>query len=172
MSALDAVYARARALTGEGCLLRPDRAARALFVCDLPARDKDLSFRAREALEKAGFSAADEGALWRLDLTKAAREALIASVPRRELPACAMEAYLPALSLCRSLLSRGDTPADAQPWPPLRQTLLMLHAGRMDALVAALSADTALLKRAHTPLPTAAAYLILNELSLKEAFLC
>ena len=54
-------------------------------------------------------------------------------------------------------------PARDQPWPPIRQTLLLLAAGDRQRLWQTLSAQTALCKRTHAPLPAAAAYAIMED---------
>ena len=89
-------------------------------------------------------------------------------MPRRSLPARVPDELLPLLSLCRSLLSQGDVPARDQPWPPIRQTLLLLAAGDRQRLWQTLSAQTALCKRTHAPLPAAAAYAIMKDALGKE----
>ena len=82
---------------------------------------------------------------------------------RRSLPARVPDELLPLLSLCRSLLSQGDVPARDQPWPPIRQTLLLLAAGDRQRLWQTLSAQTALCKRTHATLSAAAAYAIMED---------
>lgn len=149
-------------LRGAG-FLRRDRDARALFITDYPQRSADAP-AVLAALVRAGFDVADETGLWRIDLSPARQKALIDSLPRRALPEHASDELLPLLSLCRSLLSQGDVPAAAQPWPPIRQTLLLLAAGDRRRLWQTLSAQTARRKRAHEPLPSAAAYLVLEAL--------
>ena len=116
-----------------------------------------------EALTGAGFAVTCERGLWRIDLSPWRQAALIDSLPRRSLPARVPDELLPLLSLCRSLLSQGDVPARDQPWPPIRQTLLLLAAGDRQRLWQTLSAQTALCKRTHAPLPAAAAYAIMKD---------
>lgn len=163
MSQLSLLQDEIRAhLRGAG-FLRRDRDARALFITDYPQRSADAP-DVLAALVRAGFDAADENGLWRIDLSPARQKALMDSLPRRALPEHVPEDMLPLLSLCRSLLSQGDVPAAAQPWPVIRQTLLLLAAGDRKRLWQTLSAQTARCKRAHEPLPSAAAYLMLEEL--------
>lgn len=154
MSALDGFRTELRALLGDGVFLRRDRTMRVLFVCDAPRRRPDPE-SLRAALNDAGYEAEEENGLWRIDLSPARRIAwLTALAPGR------MPEDLRLASLCRSLLRSEATPPERQPWPILRQTLLYLDAGETDRLFDALSGEIALRKRAHAPLPTAAAYLI------------
>ena len=154
MSALDGFRAEVRALLGDGVFVRRDRTMRALFICDAPRRLEDPE-GALERLIAAGYDAAEENGLWRIDLSPVRRAAwLSALAPAR--PPCDLR----LAHLCRSILAPGETAPDLQPWPPIRMTLLCLDAGETERLIAALSAEIAALKRAHAPLPTAAAYLI------------
>ena len=148
MSCLGSIQDEIRAhLRGAG-FLRRDRDARALFITDYPLRNDDAP-AVLEALTGAGFAVTCERGLWRIDLSPWRQAALIDSLPRR--------------SLCRSLLSQGNVPARDQPWPPIRQTLLLLAAGDRQRLWQTLSAQTALCKRTHAPLPAAAAYAIMED---------
>ena len=162
MSCLGSIQDEIRAhLRGAG-FLRRDRDARVLFITDYPLRNDDAP-AVLEALTGAGFAVTCERGLWRIDLSPWRQAALIDSLPRRSLPARVPDELLPLLSLCRSLLSQGNVPARDQPWPPIRQTLLLLAAGDRQRLWQTLSAQTALCKRTHAPLPAAAAYAIMED---------
>lgn len=162
MSCLGSIQDEIRAhLRGAG-FLRRDRDARVLFITDYLLRNDDAP-AVLEALTGAGFAVTCERGLWRIDLSPWRQAALIDSLPRRSLPARVPDELLPLLSLCRSLLSQGDVPARDQPWPPIRQTLLLLAAGDRQRLWQTLSAQTALCKRTHAPLPAAAAYAIMED---------
>ena len=165
MTALDVFRRELRALLGPAVLLRRDRAMRALFICDAPRRMPDAA-PLRAALTAAGYEIAEENGLWRIDLSAPRRAAWIGAL----LPGPAPED--PALrSLCRSLRA-AETPAPQdQPWPPIRQTLLWLDAGETGALLRALSAEIAVCKRRHAPLPVAAACLI-EHACTKEETVC
>ena len=154
MSALDAFRNELRALLGPGVFLRRDRTMRALFVCDAPRRLADAA-APLEKLASAGYLAADEGTLWRIDLSPSLRQRLIAALKPGPAP---KDPFL--RSLCRSLRAQGDIAPEQQPWPPIRNALLRLDAGETDQLTAELAAGIAVLKRTHAPLPLAAAYLI------------
>ena len=137
MSCLGSIQDEIRAhLRGAG-FLRRDRDARALFITDYPLRNDDAP-AVLEALTGAGFAVTCERGLWRIDLSPWRQAALIDSLPRRSLPA-------------------------RVPWPPIRQTLLLLAAGDRQRLWQTLSAQTALCKRTHAPLPAAAAYAIMED---------
>ena len=154
MSALEPYRHELRALLGPSVLLRRDRAMRALFVCDAPRRLPDAAARLK-ALTAAGFQVTEEGALWRIDLSPARQSLLIAGLTPGPAPE---EPFL--RSLCRSLRAQGSVPPEAQPWPPIRNVLFRLDAGEINQLAAELAAYIAVRKRAHAPLPLAAAYLI------------
>ena len=154
MSALDPFRDELRALLGSRVLLRRDRAMRAHIVCDAPRRLDDPD-EARKRMERRGYTAETEETLWRIDLSPARREDFIAALRPGNPPA-----DLRLRSLCRSLRAQGEVPPGSQPWPPIRQTLILLDAGQSDSLAEALSAQLAVIKRTHAPLPLAAAYLI------------
>lgn len=160
MSTLSALRLEVRTYLDGRCFLRRDRDARALFITDYPRCRAD-AMQAHENLVRAGFEVTQQNGLWRIDLAPARCAAFIAAVAPRPLPD---SAPLPVLTLCRSLLSQGDVPPDRQPWPPLRSLLLHLEEGRLAPLVRDLSADIAVLKRTHAPLPSAAAYILIEEI--------
>jgi len=165
MSALDAFRQELRARLGAEVFLRRDQAARALFICDAPRRLADFE-TAKCQLEQLGYDVREENRLWRIDLSPVRQAAYLRSLPHPPLSGS------PEMrSLCRSLLSQGEPPPAAQPWPWIRLTLLCLDAGQYDRLYQELSAAAATLKRTHAPLPAAAAYLILNALQ-KEELIC
>ena len=153
MSALEPFRAELRALLGKGVLLRRDRAMRALFVCDA-GRLADAG-EARRRILAAGYVICDEGALWRIDLSLERRAQWIGSLAPGPLPADGA-----LRSLCRSILSRQAPEPAEQPWSLIRAALLYLDAGERERLIAELSAQVAILKRTHAPLPAAAAYII------------
>lgn len=154
MTALQPLRDALRACLGPRVLLRRDQTMRALFLCDAPRRLPDAANR-RARLEAAGFAVTEENGLWRVDLSPARQIAFLAACAPGSLPR-----DIALRSLCRSLLAPGDTPPERQPWPPVRQTLLCLDAGDTPRLLRELRAAAAVCKRRHTPLPTAAAYLI------------
>ena len=139
-----------------------------IIRCETPMRPPCWTPAAARDTTGAGFAITCERGLWRIDLSPWRQAALIDSLPRRSLPARVPDELLPLLSLCRSLLSQGDVPARDQPWPPIRQTLLLLAAGDRQRLWQTLSAQTALCKRTHAPLPAAAAYAIMEDTLGKE----
>ena len=156
MSALEPIRDELRALLGPAVLLRRDQAVRALFICDAPRRLPNAA-EIHAQLLNAGFAVAEERGLWRVDLNDARRAAFVRACAPHSLPRD------PALySLCRSLLSQGETPPGLQPWPLIRLTLLRLDAGETARLARELSSQIAILKRNHAPLPTAVAHLIAN----------
>lgn len=152
MSALDTLRAELRACLGPDVFLKRDRDMRALFVCG----------KAPGALN--GYEIWREGTLYRVDLTPEGQRAFLQSLTPGPMPADLRWAHL-----CRCLLT-GE-PAPEQPWEPVRQTLLLLDAGEYERLHALLTADTAIRKRTHAPLPVACAYLI-QEHFAKEESLC
>lgn len=160
MSCLGILQTEIRAhLDGAG-FLRRDRDARALFVTDYPQRNPDAS-AVGQCLFDNGFSVSEEGKLWRIDLTPSRQRMWIDALPHHALPERISDELLPLASLCRSLLASGDVPSCDQPWPMIRQTLLLSDSGEKQRLWQVLSAQTAIYKRTHTPLPTAAAYIII-----------
>ena len=160
MSCLEILQTEIRAhLDGAG-FLRRDRDARALFVTDYPQRNSDAS-AARQRLFDNGFSVSEENNLWRIDLTPDRQRTWIDTLPRCALPEHIPDELLPLASLCRSLLASGDATSCDQPWPIIRQTLLLSDSSEKQRLWQVLSAQTAICKRTHTPLPTAAAYIII-----------
>lgn len=164
MSALDAFRTEVRALLGPAPFLRRDLAERALFITDAPRR-LDGAEDCLARLTARGYRVEEARGLWRIDLSPARQAAFIRSLSPGDFPRD------PRLrSLCRSLLSRDPCPPEQQPWPPIRQTLLLLDAGDLNALCDRLCADAALRKRAHAPLPAAAASLIMN--AVKEVSPC
>ena len=160
MSCLEILQTEIRAhLDGAG-FLRRDRDARALFVTDYPQRNLDAP-AAKQRLFDNGFSVSEENNLWRIDLTPSRQRMWIDTLPRRALPERIPDELLSLASLCRSLLASGDVPSCDQPWPMIRQTLLLSDSSEKQRLWQVLSAQTAICKRTHTPLPTAAAYIII-----------
>lgn len=171
MSYLSAFQQEIRAhLRGAG-FLRRDRDARALFITDYPLRNADAA-AAKARLEQSGFEVTDGNGLWRIDLNAARRAAFLRSLPRTLPPAQAPDALLPLCSLCRSLLSHEPPPPEAQPWPPIRQTLLLLAAREHARLWQQLSTQIAACKRQHQPLPACAAYIIIEEIFQQEVSAC
>ena len=150
MSALDAFRVELRACLGPDVFLKRDRDMRALFVCG----------KAPEALE--GYEIWREGPLFRVDLAPDRQRAFIQSLSPGPRPRDPRWAHL-----CRCLLTAE--PAPEQPWPPIRQTLLLLDAGEYERLLPLLTADLALRKRAHAPLPAACAYLIQQHFAKEES---
>ncbi len=160
MSCLEILQTEIRAhLDGAG-FLRRDRDARALFATDYPQRNPDAP-AAKQRLFDNGFSVSEENNLWRIDLTPDRQKTWIGALPHHALPEHIPDELLPLASLCRSLLANGDVSSDNQPWPMIRQTLLLSDSGEKQRLWQTLSAQTAVCKRAYAPLPTAAAYVII-----------
>ena len=152
MSALDTFRQEVRARLGPDVFLKRDRDMRALFVCT--ADPGSLT----------GYAIRREGALYRLDAAAARQRAFIAGLEPGPLPRDLRWAHL-----CRCLLAAE--PAPEQPWEPIRQTLLLLDVGDTERLMRLLTADTAIRKRTHAPLPAACAYLI-EQYFNKEASTC
>lgn len=166
MSVLEPWRKELRARLGTNCFLHRDQAARALFVCDYPRRCPQPDAMAA-ALTALGYTVESGSQLWRIDLSPARREqALSAFSPHPDAP------LPPELrSLCRSLRASPPPPLSCQPWPPLRTTLLLLDAGFPSRLFTILSAEVAVRKRTHAPLPAAAANII-EEFFVKERSKC
>ena len=157
MSMLCALRQSARALLPGDCFLRRDQQLRALFVTDFPRRHADLKEKALDHLQSGGFSVTEDKGLWLLDLNEKAQQEWLSSLPA---PVIKDELPLEISALCRSLLSRGVTPAADQPWEAVKRTLLRLDAGEMSLLLNELRALCAQYKRQHVPLPTAIVTLI------------
>ncbi len=150
MSALDAFRGELRACLGPEVFLKRDRDMRALFVC------------ARDPGAPAGYAVGREGAVFRVDAAPARQRAFIAGLRPGPQPRDLRWAHL-----CRCLLTQA--PAPEQPWEPIRQTLLLLDAGETERLLRLLTADTAIRKRTHGPLPAACAYLIQEHFAKEES---
>lgn len=159
MSMLDAWRQRARALLPGECFLRRDQQLRALFVTDFPRRHVDSAEKARILLLENGFTVAESKGLWLLDLHPDAQTELITALPAPEIPDALP---LEIISLCRSLLSRGATDANNQPWEAVKLTLLRLDANEIHLLIPELRALTAQYKRQKMPLPTAIVSLLVQ----------
>lgn len=171
MSYLSTIQQEIRAhLRGAG-FLRRDRDARALFITDYPLRNADAA-TVKAGLAQSGFDVLDADGLWRIDLNAARRAAFVGALPRPLLPARVPDDLLPLHALCRSLLSREAPPPDMQPWPPIRQTLLLLAARDYEKLWRQLSTQIAACKRQHQPLPVCAAYIIIEEIFHQEVSSC
>ena len=157
MSMLCALRQSARALLPGDCFLRRDQQLRVLFVTDFPRRHADMKEEALENLRAGGFTVTPDKGLWLLDLNEKAQKEWLSSLPA---PVIKDGLPLEIAALCRSLLSRGPTPAQDQPWEAVKRTLLRLDAGEMPLLLNELRALCAQYKRLHTPLPTAIVTLI------------
>ena len=122
---------------------------RALFVCG------------RDPGAPVGYDVLREGAVFRLDPAPARQRAFIQSLRPGPQPRDLRWAHL-----CRCLLT--EAPPPEQPWEPIRQTLLLLDAGENERLLRLLTADLAIRKRTHGPLPAACAYLIQDHFAKEE----
>lgn len=160
MSTLSALRQSARALLPGACFLRRDQQLRALFVTDFPRRQPDLISDALQKLQSGGFQITEEKGLWLIDLSPKAQIDFILSLPAPEIRT---DLPLEIKSLCRSLLSQGVTPAEMQPWEPVKRTLTRLDAGETALLLPELSALLAQYKRQKSPLPTAIVSLLNQE---------
>ncbi len=159
MSTLSALRQSARALLPGECFLRRDQQLRALFVTDFPRRHASDAEKTRLLLQENGFVITEEKGLWLLDLSPSAQQRFISALP----PPAADRILPPEIyALCRSLLSRGETPPEAQPWEAVRLALLRLDAREEHLLIPALQALTAQYKRQKQPLPTAVVSLLLH----------
>ena len=165
MSTLCSLRQSARALLPGDCFLRRDQQLRALFVTDFPRRQPAMAENARLTLQENGFSITEEKVLWLIDLSTAAQAAWISQLPAPTVPA---NLPLEIASLCRSLLAKGVTPPEIQPWEAVRLTLLRLDAKEEHLLIPALQVLTAQYKRQKRPLPTAVVSLLTN----REDFSC
>lgn len=160
MSTLSALRQSARALLPGECFLRRDQQLRALFVTDFPRRHAPEAGSVRLALQEGGFEVTEEKGLWLLDLGPSAQQRFIASLPA---PVISRTLSPEIYSLCRSLLSRGATPPENQPWEAVRLTLLRLDAKEAHLLIPTLQALTAQYKRQKQPLPTVVVSLLLAQ---------
>lgn len=149
MSALDAFRQELRACLGPDAFLKRDRDMRALFVCG------------RDPGTPEGYEITREGSVFRIDLSPVRQRAFIGGLTPGPAPADPRWAHL-----CRCLLTAE--PAPEQPWEPIRRTLLLLDAGEYERLLAFLTADAAIRKRRHAPLPAACAYLIQEHFAKEE----
>lgn len=160
MSTLSVLRQSTRALLPGDCFLRRDQQLRALFVTDFPRRQPDLAEETQKKLQSAGFEITEEKGLWLIDLCPQARFDFIAALP---VPEIRSDLPLEIKSLCRSLLSQGATPAEMQPWEPVKRTLTRLDTGETELLIQELSALLAQYKRQKLPLPTAIVSLLNEE---------
>ena len=153
---------------GVSCFIRRCRSADALFVSDASLRTDDpLQLLDRLSSSGSWCAQIDHGLL-KIDPSPSAWLSLMRQMPYPK-DLCPKQTARPILTAWALRLCLADTPAEQQPYAPLRQTLKRLDAKEYDLLEAELPKAIALIQRQHKPLPTAAGRYILYDL---EAISC
>lgn len=109
-----------RALIASPCLLKADRAGRALFISDFGRRSPEPQ-AAENRLEAAGYICIQTRGMTLIDLSPAAYAAFYRALPDLPLPALTDE-NAPFWGLCR-ILERHPQPLEAQDIKVLAQAL-------------------------------------------------
>ena len=151
-----------QALTGPGCMIRKDRAARAFFVSDYPSRlHKDAAEAASARLIAAGYALRPLEGLMLIDWTRERCHAFYASLPLLPMPA--YEDSDPQLwSLCR-LLYQHEAALNLQDQALLHQALRLRFVADWPRLQRLLSEGLAEALRCRRAPPHHAARLLLSQ---------
>lgn len=150
-----------QALTGPGCMIRKDRAARAFFVSDYPSRlHKDAAEAASARLIAAGYALRPLEGLMLIDWTQARCLQCYDALPALPLPPYHLSDRR-LYSICR-LLMQHQAALEDQDASLLHQALRLYFAKDMPRLTRLLEQGLAEALRLHRAPPCHAARLLLH----------
>lgn len=159
MSVLSPLKEEISVILGAPCLVQRDRMGRALFFSDFPLRTDDSAV---PQLERAGFSVHRSGEHALIDIVPARYISFFEGLAPLPLPGMTDGNAL-EVSSCAMLLGH-PSPVAGQDTARLREALLLVDAGKLKELALKMQTWLADALRDHTPVPSAAAKLLLHHL--------